>query len=1572
MTAAPSTTTLHKTLRVTTILTMLLGLFAPLAPTTMSTLAASVTGASFTEGVVVRDGVSYAKTGDLLTLTVTTDNTTQCVELTGAHTATQTGANGTTSWTFALTANGGNGVQTVTATAYASTNPHGKCVADRGETAGTQSASYTLDNDSTGPVVTSVLTPAPNAAGWNKTDVTITWSATDESGVKSIVPATDSVTANTPNAGVEKTTVATDNVGNTTTGRVTVKLDEDAPVVTGTRSPAVNAAGWNNTDVTVSFETTDALSGVDTQAAGKVLGEGANQSVTGTGTDVAGNSASVTVSGINVDKTAPTLSGTPTTQPTNGWYTADVVIAWTAGDALSGLAGEAPGNSTITGEGEGLTATQTVSDKAGNSTTTSSPAVNIDRTTPTTKASAPGGWNSTDQTITLVPSDAGSGVASTYYQIDTGAVQTGTSVAITSDGEHTLKFWSVDRAGNAETPKTLTVKVDKTAPSISSSQSPAAVDGWNNSNVTVSFKCEDVGSGIASCTPDQVVSTEGRDQKVTGTATDNAGNTASADHLVNLDKTAPTVDASVDRAPNGNGWYNGDVTVTFSASDALSGIGTTSAGTTLGEGIAQSYTGTATDAAGNNASDSVAGINIDKTAPSLTGTPSTTGWSRDDVMVTWSASDALSGLEGAAPAPSVVGGEGDDLFASTSVSDRAGNTTATTVRGIKIDRTAPNTLAEVSGASYNGWYDKSGVQVTLTSTDNLSGVAKTFYQVGTGPVQEYSGPFTHAVTGVSTITYWSVDVAGNTEGEKSLELKLDGGAPTTAISLPEAFATGWYADSVPVAFQATDTESGVAKTFYNVDGGETQEWDGTFDHTLDGTHTINFWSVDVAGNVEAAKSQEIKVDTSDPTITGSRTPAANDHGWNNTDVTVSFECTDSQSGVAIENCTPDTPVTNEGAGQSVPGTAQDNVGKTASTTVGDINIDKTAPTLRGAATTAPNAAGWYKGDVTVAWTGQDGLSGIDPATQPADSIITGEGNNLGVGPVTIQDKAGNSGNGSVSGIKIDRTAPSISGKTVNDDGSARSANPAGWFNSAVRVRFTATDGLSGIQDEPSDVVLNTDGANQSATGTATDMADNAASAMVSGINIDSQAPKTDADLQCTGKNGYCRGNKATLVLTAADQAGLSGVKEIRYSTNNGSSWTTVTGARATIELTLSGSGKSKVLFYAVDNAGNNETQSGVEVKYDTMAPTVTHSVASANAAGWSNADATVTFTAQDDSDGSGVATLEIDGTTAASGAQEPKTTSLTGSKRFSSETAGTMVAAAAEDFAGNVGTDSVTVKLDKTAPTIIGAIVAGNQGLNGWYIGPVTIRFTCSDALSGIATCPADIVVNTDGAAQKVEGTAVDNAGNVQTATVSGINIDSVKPVITASTVNASYTLGEAPTITCTAADATSGVDASGCQVTISGGTTNGVGGFTYTATATDNAGNVETKTGTYKMLYAWNGFPQPINDTAHQVGTSTSIFKAGSTVPVKFQLMDVNGKVIQASTAPLWVTPVKGSATSAQVDETAYTASSTTGGSYRWDSTSSQYIYNWGTAKGNAGYYWRIGVTLDDGQTYYVNIGLR
>ena len=87
-----------------------------------------------------------------------------------------------------------------------------------------------------------------------------------------------------------------------------IGVDNDPPTITASMSPAANQAGWHNVDANVSFACSDATSGI-ASCTGPILvdTEGANQVVTGTAVDRAGNSASVSVT-LNVDKTPPLLS----------------------------------------------------------------------------------------------------------------------------------------------------------------------------------------------------------------------------------------------------------------------------------------------------------------------------------------------------------------------------------------------------------------------------------------------------------------------------------------------------------------------------------------------------------------------------------------------------------------------------------------------------------------------------------------------------------------------------------------------------------------------------------------------------------------------------------------------------------------------------------------------------------------------------------------------------------------------------------------------------------------------------------------------------------------------------------------------------------------------------------------------------------------------------------------------------------------------------------------------------------------------------------------------------------------
>ena len=138
------------------------------------------------------------------------------------------------------------------------------------------------------------------------------------------------------------------------------------------------------------------------------------------------------------------------------------------------------------------------------------------------------------------------------------------------------------------------------------------------------------------------------------------------------------------------------------------------------------------------------------------------------------------------------------------------------------------------------------------------------------------------------------------------------------------------------------------------------------------------------------------------------------------------------------------------------------------------------------------------------------------------------------------------------------------------------------------------------------------------------------------------------------------------------------------------------------------------------------------------------------------------------------------------------------------------------------------------------------------------------------------------------------------------MKIDRTAPSLSVGGVSngATYTLGSVPTPTCVASDSLSGISGT-CKGVRAGGNANGVGQFTYAASAVDKAGNARVVSASYRVAYPFGGFLQPLNDPA----TPVSVFKAGSTVPVAFLLKHADGRAITPVTKPSWVAPVEGRA---------------------------------------------------------------
>ena len=132
---------------------------------------------------------------------------------------------------------------------------------------------------------------------------------------------------------------------------------------------------------------------------------------------------------------------------------------------------------------------------------------------------------------------------------------------------------------------------------------------------------------------------------------------------------------------------------------------------------------------------------------------------------------------------------------------------------------------------------------------------------------------------------------------------------------------------------------------------------------------------------------------------------------------------------------------------------------------------------------------------------------------------------------------------------------------------------------------------------------------------------------------------------------------------------------------------------------------------------------------------------------------------------------------------------------------------------------------------------------------------------------------------------------------------------------------------------------------------------------------NIAYNTATFNINYLWPGFLQPINDTAHQVGTTQSSFKAGQTIPAKFVLTDAAGTVVLQTGNPTFTRSGNLGACGVNTAfETVEAIQADTTPVYTWDG--SQYHYNWSTKGLSAGLY-RIFANLADGTNQWVYICL-
>ena len=270
------------------------------------------------------------------------------------------------------------------------------------------------------------------------------------------------------------------------------------------------------------------------------------------------------------------------------------------------------------------------------------------------------------------------------------------------------------------------------------------------------------------------------------------------------DTTAPETSATVAGEKNADGAYIGHATVTVTATDTGSGVGTIEYA--VGEGEFQPYT-----------------------------------------------------------APVMVHEVGSHTVRYRAT-DRAGNTAA--VKSVEFTVVAPDTndtIPPETSATVSGEKNADGAYigmatVTVTASDTGSGVSTIEYAVGEGEFRPYTAPVMVHEVGSHTVRYRATDRAGNTAAVKSVEFTVvapeaeDTTPPETSATVAgEKNSDGNYVGRAKVTVTATDDDSGVERIEYSLDGGPYLAYTAPVTVDRVGRHTIAHRATDKAGNTSGAR-----------------------------------------------------------------------------------------------------------------------------------------------------------------------------------------------------------------------------------------------------------------------------------------------------------------------------------------------------------------------------------------------------------------------------------------------------------------------------------------------------------------------------------------------------------------------------------------------------------------------------------------------------------------------------------------------------------------------------------------------
>ncbi|WP_452608620.1 collagen-binding domain-containing protein [Roseivirga echinicomitans] len=1234
---------------------------------------------------------------------------------------------------------------------------------------------------------------------------------------------TVTLTATDPNGNsTSKTAIVTvaDNTAPTViTQDITVALDANGNV--NITADQIDNGSFDNCGITLSIDKTS----FDCVLVGP-------QTVTLTGIDPSGNTASATATVTIVDNIGPSI------------VTQNITVALDANGNASINSSQVDNGTTdncgvatielskVNFDCSNLgdnTVTVTATDAHGNISTKSVVITIIDNIAPTVIAQ--------DITVTL---DANGNASITAAQINNGSFDN-CDITLSVDkltfdcsdaGIQTVTLTGTDASGNTATATATVTVVDSTAPVVIAQDITVALDANGNANITTtqvdngsfdncnltlsldkfSFNCNDLGT-----------------QTITLTGTDPSGNTATATAIVTvIDNTPPVITVNnsmtVELDESGNATITQNQVVTSVGNDNCGNVTITISKTSfdctdLGT---NSITVTATDASGNVTTETVTINVVDGTAPVFTNPTSGAVISQNptapamgfNVFVRNNVSFKNNETEGAVALGGDLSIDGSYQVSTNSIgSFKVNNVPVTLVVGGKVNYNSGNSL-QVNQNGYvkignaNGskvWYkDQNGANspIRITKDNNYNSSPRLHLQANAQQlgVSATSNPVFESglIDFNAAFAQFEASALSMSQLTNNANLTNPNGQPISNTNLPNQVKINLQNGLNVLNVTGTDLNKVSVFTFNNQPSASrilivNVNHPGTFN-----------WNVYNTGGIGEHVSPYILYNF-----------------YNSTTVKIQG------NGSVIGTVFAPFAFINKTSHNNIAGQV---IGKSFTQLSGENHMFGFSGTITSGTTTEIESGSTVvrnTDDCTYEVQGSEFSPAVtdngctDPTlTYSLTGATTGTGSDLSgvsfnIGQTVITWAATDGSNTSTFSITVDvqdNIAPIVIAKdiTVSLDANGNANITAAQVDNGSSDNCNLTLSIDKTSFDCTSV------GSQIVTLTGTDASGNTASATATVTVVDNIAPTVIS--QNISVSLDASGN----AIITADQI------------NNGSSdncgIASVTVSKTNFD--CSNIGSNTVTLTVTDNNGNTSTKTATVTIVDNIAPTVIAKDISLTLDANGNANITAAQVDNGSSDNCNL-TLSIDKTSFDCTSVGTQIVTLTGTDASGNTASATATVTVVDNIAPTVITQNITVSLDASGNAIITADQINNGSSDNCGIASVTVSktsFDCSNIGSNTVTL-----------------TVTDNNGNTSTKTATVTIVDNITPTVITQNIAVSLDASGNASITAAQVDNGSSDNCGIASVTVS--KTNfdcsNIGTNTVTLTVTDNNGNTSTKTAT-------------------------------------------------------------------------------------------------------------------------------